>query len=38
METRHRTDENAIRESTVATVPSNHMGHCRPHSNIMVVD
>jgi hypothetical protein len=29
METRHRTNENAIRESTVATVPGNHMGHCR---------
>src|SRR6266851_1806206 len=29
METRHRTDENAIRESTVATVASNYMWHCR---------
>jgi hypothetical protein len=29
METRHRTNENAIRESTAATVPGNHMGHCR---------
>ena len=29
METRNRANENAIRESTVATVPGNHMGHCR---------
>jgi len=29
METRHRTGKNAIRESAVATVSSNHMGHCR---------
>jgi hypothetical protein len=29
VEARHRTDQNAIRESTVATVPGNHVGHSR---------
>ena len=29
METRHRTGKNAIRESAVVTVSSNHMWHCR---------
>ena len=29
METRHRTDRNAIRESTTVTVPSNYVGHGR---------
>ena len=29
METRHRTDQNAIGESTVGTVSGNNMGHCR---------
>jgi hypothetical protein len=29
METRHRTGQNAIRESTTVTVPGNHVGHGR---------